>query len=139
MKPVMQDKFGKGGNCLSACIASLLEIPLSEVPNFHDERFKDVPEDHPEGSQAFWANVHKFLNSKGYSLIIFQNQLFKDILPLMAGYFLVGGESPRGYQHSVIYTKEGLAHDPHPEGGGVIPESMTLIYPMFKGEENNDE
>ena len=28
MKPVMQTKFGKGGNCLSACFASLFEKDL---------------------------------------------------------------------------------------------------------------
>jgi hypothetical protein len=35
VKPVDQTTFGApGGNCFSACVASLLEIPLSEVPYF---------------------------------------------------------------------------------------------------------
>jgi hypothetical protein len=38
MKPVLQTEFGPGnGNCLSACIASILEIPVSDVPNFARE------------------------------------------------------------------------------------------------------
>lgn len=35
MKPVDQTTFGfPGGNCFSACIASLLEMPLDDVPYF---------------------------------------------------------------------------------------------------------
>ena len=31
MKPVMQTRVGEEGNCLSACIASLLEVPIEEI------------------------------------------------------------------------------------------------------------
>lgn len=46
MKPVYQDKYpveGKlgNGNCLSACVASILEVPLDEVPHFTAEGNKD--------------------------------------------------------------------------------------------------
>lgn len=35
MKPVFQDKFGeKDGNCLQACVASIMEVPLESVPHF---------------------------------------------------------------------------------------------------------
>ena len=35
MKPVDQTLFGEGrGNCLPACIASVLELPLEAVPHF---------------------------------------------------------------------------------------------------------
>ena len=61
-----------------------------------------------------------------------------ETIGMIEGYFLVGGKSPRGYSHSVIYTKYGLAHDPHPEGGGVIPESVSLIYPMFNKSQRED-
>ena len=132
MKPVMQDKFGLGGNCLSACIASLLELPLSEVPSFHGDFPENTAEDNPEAVQVFWANVHRFLNARGYGMFHMDIDSPED-LKFMSGYFLIGGKSPRGYSHSVIYTKEGLAHDPHPEGGGVEMSTISIVYPFFDG------
>lgn len=38
MKPVHQTNFQRGtGNCFAACLASILEMPLEEVPNFCHE------------------------------------------------------------------------------------------------------
>lgn len=35
MKPVNQTQFKPpDGDCLSACIASILELPLNKVPNY---------------------------------------------------------------------------------------------------------
>ena len=35
MKPQMQDDFSAGsGNALQACVASVLELPMGDVPNF---------------------------------------------------------------------------------------------------------
>ncbi len=42
MKPVDQTTFGHpGGNCFSACVASLLEMSVDQVPYFmgHDDWF----------------------------------------------------------------------------------------------------
>ena len=134
MKPVMQTQFGLQGNCLSACIASLLELTIEEVPNFHEGVAPGAPQDDPEGCKIFWANVHRFINSKGFGMFHMVNETATALQEIMGGYFLVGGKSPRGYSHSVIWTKNGLAHDPHPEGGGVEFESISVIYPLFAGD-----
>lgn len=133
MKPVMQNVFGIEGNCLSATIASLMHLNIEDVPNFNIGAEPNTTQDDPAAVKIFWDNVEKFLNSKGYSIIHFEPKgvAIEAWIGDMKGYFLVGGESPRGYQHSVIYTNKGLAHDPHPEGGGVIPESISIIYPLF--------
>jgi len=35
MKPVFQTSFGKGkGNCVTACVASILEVPIESLPEF---------------------------------------------------------------------------------------------------------
>src|SRR5260370_22421604 len=34
MKPVTQSLVGEEGNCFAACVASILEMSLVEVPNF---------------------------------------------------------------------------------------------------------
>ena len=135
MKPVMQNKFGKGGNYLSACFASLFEKDLSAVRYFFDNIPEDVEQDDPKWVPVFWNNVHEYLRSQGYGMIHLCNDHIEETIGMMEGYFLVGGQSPRGYSHSVIYTKDGLAHDPHPEGGGVIPETVSVIYPLFNKEQ----
>ncbi len=35
MKFTEQTELGPQGNCLSACVATIFEIPLSEIPNFN--------------------------------------------------------------------------------------------------------
>lgn len=131
MKPVLQTKFGLQGNCLTACLASLFELTIDEVPCFHEGIPEGTPQNDPEMVPIFWDNVHKFVNSKGFGMFHLEGDLALQTISIMGGYFLVGGKSPRGYSHSVIYTKEGLAHDPHPEGGGVIVQSVSVIYPFF--------
>ena len=35
MKPVFQDRYGSAdGNCFEACLASILELPLTSIPDF---------------------------------------------------------------------------------------------------------
>lgn len=134
MKPVMQTVTGLRGNCLSACIASLMEISIEEVPNFHEGIGHKVPQDDPEGVKIFWKNVMNFLYANGYSLVHLDASEGSETLTHLKGYYLVGGESPRGYQHAVIYHNGKLAHDPHPEGGGVVAETVSIIYPLFEGK-----
>lgn len=133
MKPVMRDKFGVGGNCLSACIASLMHLTIDDVPNFNDGTNNNPDQNDPTSVRIFWRNVDNFLESKGYAILHFEpgDESIHDLISATSGHFLVGGKSPRGYYHSVIYTKKGLAHDPHPEGGGVVAESISIIYPLF--------
>lgn len=41
MKPIYQNKFGLGkGNCLQACVASVLELDLNDVPDFNESETK---------------------------------------------------------------------------------------------------
>lgn len=59
MTPVFQARYGKGdGNCLTACVASILDIPLSDLPEFcvDDEWFR---------------RLHKFCEERGLSLTYF--------------------------------------------------------------------
>lgn len=139
MKPVMQTITGLKGNCLTACIASLFETTIENVANFHKGTPENCPQDDPEGVNIYWNNVHQYLNANHFGMIHLDNSdNVLETIGMIEGYFLVGGKSPRGFMHSVIYTKDGLAHDPHPEGGGVIPESVSLIYPMFNKSQRED-
>ena len=102
MKKVMQDKFGDEGNCTEACIASILEIPLDEVPYLvpYGEKWMDA--------------LHPFLIDRGLYLITVDAETFLKIKKPY-GYSIGGGRSPRvtGFDHSVVCLDGEIVHDPH--------------------------
>ena len=119
MKPVDQTLFydptapadRQRGNCWSACIASLLEVPIDDVPNFVQI---DV-----NGGENWFAHTMRFLNERGYHLVA--------VDPLAPGdvHYIQTGLSPRSpadggeVHHAVIHLHGELAHDPHPDRTGV--------------------
>lgn len=136
MKPVTQNLFGGPdgaveliGNCYPACIASVLELQLEEVPHFHQLHAK--PED-------ALVEILKFLLPRGYSSLCF------DWAPWVHAYFagalvLVSGKSPRGdFQHVVVgeVTSDGwkLVHDPHPSREGIEgpPLNVEVLVPLLR-------
>lgn len=122
MIPVYQTMFGPFGNCQSACIASLLELPLSAVPNFN----------HPDDPDSFNYHVRQYawLETRGLSILTFDTSEID--LSQSKGWFIAGGKSPRGnFLHAVIWHNGKMVHDPHPDGRGI--ESVTeadLLYPI---------
>lgn len=96
------------GDCLRACICSILEISDEGVPNFVED------DDYPE-------ILSKFLLERNIWLYSSQEE------PQNVDYYMAWGISPRGLQHSVVYSQSKLVHDPHPEGGGVIPDTYAWI------------
>lgn len=112
MRPVDQTKFvadpesDECGNCMQAAVASLLELPLDDVPHFAAE-----PDD-----QWWWTFV-AFCRSHGYA-VVQTEEAIEDVLGLMSG------QSPRGdFQHLVVACGPDVVHDPHPsreglDGGG---------------------
>lgn len=110
MKPVMQTTFGEEkGNCLSACIASILELPIEEVPNFCEEDRED-----------WWRSCWTWLYSRGYVGI--EVSIQPGVLsPVWHEYCILSGEGPRGCHHAVVGRAKGYqgfeyVHDPHPDG-----------------------
>ena len=113
MKPVMQKNMhnpekGIIGDCYRACLCSLLEVSDENVPNFVED--PDYP-----------MNVVEFLRIKGFRLR-HGSKCPKDV-----EYYIANGVSPRGIRHSVIYKDSKLVHDPHPSGGGVIPDGYMWL------------
>jgi hypothetical protein len=107
MIPVMQTIFrGKEGeekgDCLRACICSLLHLKIEEVPNFVEY----------EPSNEWLDGLEKWLKQRGYRLVF-------DCHEPTVEYYMVWGMSVRKTYHSAIYSKGELVHDPHPNGGGV--------------------
>lgn len=108
MKPVDQTQFGvPNGNCFSACVASILELPLDEVPFFM-------------GSEGDWFDdLNDWLRDRGLYAIRFAFSDKYTFYP--AGYYIVGGVSPRNPDalHAVVALGDKVVHDPNPARQGV--------------------
>lgn len=115
MLPVYQTIFQSenvDGNCLQACVASLLELDMAEVPNFSSY-----------GDYWFMELVKWGLN-KGFLVLTI------DGYPPTEVYSIVGGKSPRGdFTHAVVYGPNGnMVHDPHPSGDGLCENEVYWYY-----------
>lgn len=110
MRPVKQDKLysdeGIGnGNCLAACYASLLDMPLWMVPPF-DQMF----------GRGDWASRRdEWLERLGFELVWTPGHAVHELPEL----YIASGRSARGVLHAVIYRNGELAHDPHPSDAGI--------------------
>lgn len=138
MKPVMQTIMTKGmGNCFPACIASILELNLDDVPNFY----------HEYGASGF-EEACSWMQKKYNLSIAYIRKFEKDatIFSLGSAYLIGSGLSPRGLCHSVVFqcltkdngdNKEGfrMVHDPHPDGGGIESvDSLMIFTPCWQKE-----
>jgi len=103
------------GNCLQACVASVMELPLEAVPNF-SQYF---------GREDWYETVAEFLKPYGlYPIELHQpKEGWGNFAPM--GYHLITGHSPRGrYHHTIVGYRGKPIHDPYP-GGNCELEDVT--------------
>lgn len=121
MIPINQTKFGyPNGNCLAACLASIFEIPIDNVPDF--------------GNRSDWYDnftiwcIYKF---ELYPIdVTIASCEAGNIKP--TGYHIINGTSKNGdFHHSVVGRDGELFHDPHPDGALKEPKSYTLFVRTF--------
>lgn len=129
MKPVFQTSFGsKKGNCQAACVASILEIPIEDVPC--------------HAGDAWFLKWETWLGGRGLSVVSFNfdGGVGLDFVKYFfgEGFYIVAGLSPRARKdghpadmfHAVVYQGGKLVHDPHPAGGGVLDiREVDIIVP----------
>lgn len=118
MKPVDQTVFTvPGGNCFSACVASLLELPLEDVPYF----MGDEPPDQPS---AWFEQLSDWLRPRGWWAIP---------IPIGNGWkpeglCILSGKSPRGdFDHCVVAHGLEVVHDPHPSRAGLESHKDVVV------------
>jgi hypothetical protein len=116
MIPVNQTRFGgpAGGNCLGACLASILEVSLADID----------ADDLYESAAAMWSALARVCAGHGFRPF---------------SYHVGGGESPpiapQGYHiacnasHAVVALDGVIVHDPHFKRRGLeqITEWILLI------------
>lgn len=133
MKRVFQQIIDRNkGDCFSACLASILELKIEEVPKFM-WHFKNYEKD----------AVNLWLATMGYGLLRVrwpeEITTGKDI-PFHAVrmlYCIGSGKSPRGnWNHAIVGCLEAytfkMIHDPHPSGLGIVgqPTSYNFLVPI---------
>jgi hypothetical protein len=122
MKPVDQTTFGvPGGNCFSACVASLLGLPVDDVPYF-------MADDEWYGRFTAWCEP-RGLYPMTFRFDGPQAFLNPDVWT-PPGFYILGGASPRG-PHAVVARRHEIVHDPHPSRDGLITiEDATVLVPF---------
>jgi len=137
MKPIMQTDFTfESGNCMQACVASIFELPLDQVPNFNREG-----PDHYNTFISDWASE--------FNMIALDIALTDDTLTLFKDTHMIAiGDSPRSpnyvhstsgpeefqihhnhQKHACIYLNNEIVHDPHPDGTGIyLPQDFFTVF-----------
>lgn len=124
MKPVYQTQFyqeepRRYGDCVRAVIASLLELPITEVPHFLELADGKAYE--------FYDGIEDFLNR--YKLTMqWQSKLAYHWVPGDPDvYHYMSGVSPRNpaIGHAVVGLNGVPFFDPHPDGGFLAGDSVT--------------
>lgn len=99
------------GDCVRACIASLLSMPAEHVPHFYHDDCDGL-----EGVRR----IREFLKSIGYGVFTVQysgEAPLSDVLAVMndncpAAYYMLFGSNSGG-NHVVICQNDQIVHDPN--------------------------
>lgn len=134
MKKVDQTRTGMpSGNCMEACIASLLEVPLSDVPDLGDKKDSDW-----EWCQIVLTN---WLVTQGFWWVDFSigDEKYADFfkkhrIPDNA-WVVLCGDNPDGIAHAVVGQKISgellMIHDPNPSRRGIVKiDSIMVLIPI---------
>ncbi len=122
MIKVYQTKYGLEGNCFAACIASLFDVVINEIPFLSDY-------------QDDWDEYLKALNlvlRNKFGVVLVYGELndWEDYLKenFIDSYYIVSGDSNKGLGHAVIYKNGELFHNPNNLGTEIINEKIIYVF-----------
>ena len=141
MKPVYQtqdriDDERIHSNARAACVASILEVPLTEVPQPVGKTWKQA---HAE-LQMYLREAHHSVLARRY--LMAEDDPADTIANDHPGIYLIAsGPSPRGTNlglHYVVYLDGKMVHDPHPEGIGLAGPIQFVEFLRSFDEEKHE-
>jgi len=124
MQATDQTTFGEGlGNCFSACVASILELPIEDVPFFGAD-------------ELWWTRFSEWLEARNLYAVCLKHRAGR----APVGYHILSGKSPRGeFMHSVVAKGEDIVHDPHPSRANIQDRvDCIIIVPMDFGDHKRE-
>lgn len=136
MTPVKQTilhdpENGKFGDCFRACIASLLELPITAVPHFCDQY-----------NPSWFRELNEWLAPRGYFFLEFGCEDPKGwefwLDQCACGgdlYHTLCGPSPRfkDASHAVIGKNGKFVFDPHPSDAGLAGSPTAIGFLVHRG------
>jgi hypothetical protein len=126
------------GDCLRACIASVLELAPHDVPHFV-QLGADAGDTEEDGLHWF-DEMRSFLATRRLDVLWVPVDQVDEYLPWsVRDEVILNGPSPRGpFTHSVVGRPDGtVLHDPHPSRDGLAGAvtSVAIISPLYETEE----
>lgn len=118
-----QTQFGIAGNCWQAAIASLLDLPIEDVPDFVHVRYPPEKNDgftpDEQGCNPYhWQDLLAWLKDRGLQIVVIDSRQLRHVTP--RGVYLASGPGPRGLDHTVLMHETVMVHDPHPSDAGIL-------------------
>jgi len=140
MIPIDQTRFGchdpnepantAPGNCWTACLASILELPLSEIPDeleFWKDGMKPLDSWIP-----YQKKTHLWLHNKDIVIVEVRmsSVFYTGPEECFDMYCILSGPSPRNSKvnHAVVGKGNQIVHDPHPSRKGLSGEYKYWWY-----------
>lgn len=125
MKPATQEfvhkpEIGQHGDCQRAVLASLLELPIAEVPHFL-QLSNGEPDD-------YWDRLQAFCRSHGFAYMTVPSRCGAIFYGDEGDIFHeISGPSPRGkgVSHAVVGCNGQIVFDPHPSRDGLAGDPAT--------------
>ena len=135
-------KEGLIGDCHRTCYACLLDIDRDSIPNFGEMGF-DITKKGGGNHDEFSTACKAWLTSQGYAqfMVGFRSDL-QDVFRFMAScnpgqYYILGGLSATGVNHSVIGCDDQIVWDPSLTDAGIVepcePDGLywiTILSPI---------
>jgi hypothetical protein len=113
MMPVEQTAFFPDGNCMEACVASILEIPIANVAKIAST-----------DDTNWWAGFCKWLAGRGLKAA--WANIADTAVP--GGYAIIGARSPRAdVLHAVVALDGIIVWDPHPDRAMGVGEWVDWV------------
>lgn len=103
---------GATGDCLRACIASVLDMPRRDVPHFVRSHGGEW-----FGALYDWAQARAITALYIYEMIV-------EPFPVV----WIGKTARSDDYHAVVAQSGRMIHDPFPEGGGLIEAERSLLF-----------
>ncbi len=122
MKRVMQTQLGEtDGNCFAACLASILEVDIAEIPLLAI-------------GDGWIEKCNAILARWGFFYVEFKMGGPLEFTTIPDTYVILSRKTVRGPNHAIVAEIEDragkrkfyLAHDPYPGGTDFVDEPLTL-------------
>jgi hypothetical protein len=121
MTPVDQTTFGVKkwpylpGNCLSACVASILDLSTESVPLFVEKDPYD---------NIWFERLSAWLAERDLGALILPAAV---VLVPPEGFYILYGRSVKDHEHAVVAKGDEIVWDPHPSRTGLAKVDCVIM------------